>query len=306
MSQQDRANTTPGEVVVVGVDGTERDRAVVEWAARSALRRGVGLHAVHAQESMATAYAPVGFGMDAPLLTQRGDEVDEGHEVLEHVRAILADLGLEPELTFDAPWNTGSQSLLEVEDEAVLIVVGTARKHGLTRFLLGSTSLTVAMHATCPVIVVGPEGVPEQRNLLAVGVDGSRDSTKALRFAMETASHWGQRVRAVTTWNMAVVNGYVVTEPDSEEWRGIVADLEKSVQKQVDEVLESDPSLSEVQVEVQALHGRPVNALVGLSEEADLVVVGSRGRGGVAGALLGSVSQGVLAEAHCPVAIITH
>ncbi|MFC0359307.1 MULTISPECIES: universal stress protein [Kytococcus] len=301
-----RASTVPQNAVVVGVDGTDRDRAVVEWAARSALRRGVGLHAVHAQETMATAYAPVGFGMDAPLLTQAGDEVDEGAEVRQHVEDILASLDRAPELTFSAPWNTGSQALLEAEEHAQLIVVGTARKHGLTRFLLGSTSLTVAMHARCPVIVVGPEGVPPEKGLLVVGVDGSRDSTKALRFAMHAASNWGQRVRAVTTWNMAVVNGYVVTEPDSQEWKDIVADLEKSVQAQVDQVRADEPALADVQVEVTALHGRPVTALTEASAEADLVVVGSRGRGGVAGALLGSVSQGVLAEAHCPVAVLTH
>lgn len=301
-----RASTVPQNAVVVGVDGTDRDRAVVEWAARSALRRGVGLHAVHAQETMATAYAPVGFGMDAPLLTQAGDEVDEGAEVRQHVEDILASLDRAPELTFSAPWNTGSQALLEAEEHAQLIVVGTARKHGLTRFLLGSTSLTVAMHARCPVIVVGPEGVPPEKGLLVVGVDGSRDSTKALRFAMHAASNWGQRVRAVTTWNMAVVNGYVVTEPDSQEWKDIVTDLEKSVQAQVDQVRADEPALADVQVEVTALHGRPVTALTEASAEADLVVVGSRGRGGVAGALLGSVSQGVLAEAHCPVAVLTH
>ena len=306
MTQKDRASAVPENVVVVGVDGTERDRAVVQWAAGSALRRGVGLHAIYAQESMATAYAPVGFGMDAPLLTQHGDEVDEGHEVHEHVRDILAELDDAPELTFSAPWNTGSQALLEAEEKAQILVVGTARKHGLTRFLLGSTSLTVAMHAHCPVVIVGPEGVPERRGLLAVGVDGSKDSTKALRFAMDAASKWGLRVQAITTWHMAVVNGYVVTEPDSDEWRGIVADLEKAVGEQVDEVRQSDPALADVEVELAAVHGRPVTALVEASKHADLVVVGSRGRGGVAGALLGSVSQGVLSEAHCPVAILTH
>ena len=85
MDDTSRARAIPENVVVVGVDGTERDREVVGWAARSALRRGVGLHAIHAQETMATAYAPVGFGMDAPLLTQQGDEVDAGREVHEHV-----------------------------------------------------------------------------------------------------------------------------------------------------------------------------------------------------------------------------
>lgn len=306
MGDTSRARAIPENVVVVGVDGTERDREVVGWAARSALRRGVGLHAIHAQETMATAYAPVGFGMDAPLLTQQGDEVDAGREVHEHVLDILGGLDEAPELTFSAPWNTGSQALLEAQDKAQLIVVGTARKHGLTRFLLGSTSLTVAMHATCPVVVVGPEVSRETRGLLLVGVDGSRDSSKALHFAMNAAHKWGLRVRAITTWHMAVVNGYVVTEPDSQEWRGIVADLEGSVQEVVAEVKASTPELADVEVEVQAVHGRPVSALVEGSKEADLVVVGSRGRGGVAGALLGSVSQGVLADAHCPVAILTH
>lgn len=299
-------NQIPQDAVVVGVDGSARDEQVVRWAAAAALRRGVGLHAVHAQESMATAYAPVGFGMDAPLLTQAGDEVDDSTEVRQHVQDILDGLPEQPSFTFSAPWNTGSQALLECESRAQMIVMGSARKKGLTRFLLGSTSLTVAMHATCPVVVVGPDGVPEHRGLLVVGVDGSRDSSKALRFAMTSASCWGGRVRAVATWNMAVINGYVVTEPDSAEWQQTVSDLERRVEAVVAEVRASDPRLQEVEVEVEVRHGRPVTELVRASEEADVVVVGSRGRGGVAGALLGSVSQGVLAEAHCPVAVITH
>ncbi|SNC62150.1 Nucleotide-binding universal stress protein, UspA family [Kytococcus aerolatus] len=296
----------PENSVVVGVDGTERDREVVRWAAGAALRRGVGLHAIFAQEAMATAYAPLGLGLDAPLVTQAGEEVDEGAPVRESVEEILAELPEAPPLTFSAPWGTGSQTLLEADGVAQMIVVGTARKHGLTRFLLGSTSLTVAMHASCPVVVVGPDGVPESQGRLVVGVDGSRDSSKALHFAMDAASRWGHKVVALATWNMAVVDGYVVTEPESEEWKRTVADMEARVAEVVEEVRSGDERIREVEVEIDVQHGRPLTALVAASQTADLVIVGSRGRGGVRGALLGSVSQGVLAEAHCPVAVITH
>ena len=92
-----------------------------------------------------------------------------------------------------------------------------------------------------------------------------------------------------------------LVENDDTEARIAQAEAQASA-----EVKAAAPELADVEVEVQAVHGRPVSALVEGSKEADLVVVGSRGRGGVAGALLGSVSQGVLADAHCPVAILTH
>jgi nucleotide-binding universal stress UspA family protein len=136
---------------------------------------------------------------------------------------------------------------------------------------------------------------------VVVGVDGSEASRHALSWAAEEARLRGARLVVVHAWTVPVAMaapGLVPVPLDPEEWR---AEAEQLLEREVDETLGADPGLP---VERLAVPGSSAGALVDAAEGADLLVVGSRGHGGFAGLLLGSVSQQCAHHAPCPVVIV--
>lgn len=139
---------------------------------------------------------------------------------------------------------------------------------------------------------------------VVVGVDGSPGSELALRFAVQEARQRGARLRVVTAWHMpAMVNGggfapvsvYPIAPAEFEE--SAMKGLENSLAALADEVAGLD-------VEQVIEQGQASEVLVEQAEGAELLVVGTRGHGGFAGLLLGSVSQQCTHHAHCPVVIV--
>lgn len=287
--------------VVVGADGGGTDTAAVRWAALHARTTGRPLLVVHASEPEALAARAAGAGAPDITILLEAEEA-RGEEI----RTRVADLAREMDVEASVVVERGSplKALLEHQDEASILVVGTGRKGPLEEFVLGTTSIGVAAHATIPVVVVNPE--VEVGSLthgrVAVAVDGSDDSVVAARAAVEYASATGKELVALSTWYLEVVDGYVVTEPDSPEWRKIEEDRLAILQDALGPALEKHP---DVQVDLRVRRGPVVGAIVELSREVDLVVMGSRGMGSVRGRLLGSVSQRVMRSAACPVAVIT-
>lgn len=137
-------------------------------------------------------------------------------------------------------------------------------------------------------------------SLIVVGIDGSDESKRALHWALEEARLRGSRLLAVHAWTYQLTAGpgYMpAADPD----------IRQSVQQEALQVL--DDALAEVgtvgvEVERKAIEGPPSATLVTAAEGADLLVVGSRGRGGFTGLLLGSVSQQCAHHAPCPVVIV--
>ncbi len=138
---------------------------------------------------------------------------------------------------------------------------------------------------------------------IIVGVDGSDSSRAALNWAYEEAAHHGAALSVVAAWHAPVLpqappygsmppEGY-----DTQPGRDALDELERLVSN-----LEVKTPAVEVQTSIE--DGSPAKVLIERSKGADLVVVGSRGRGGFAGMLLGSVSQHLVAHAHCPVAVV--
>jgi nucleotide-binding universal stress UspA family protein len=131
---------------------------------------------------------------------------------------------------------------------------------------------------------------------IVVGVDGSPSSEEALRWAVEQARLTGQPVHALTSWTYPL--DYGAPEIDSIDWEGnSTGVLENTVAKVLDR---SDAD----RVTQQVVEGHPARVLLDAAADADLLVVGSRGHGGFAGMLLGSVSQHVVAHATCPVVVV--
>ncbi|QCB97088.1 universal stress protein [Arthrobacter sp. PAMC25564] len=131
---------------------------------------------------------------------------------------------------------------------------------------------------------------------IVVGVDGSAQSQAALDWGVQEARLRQGQVLALATWHLPYV-----ADAAGQAWD--YAAFEQDVQAVLAEELQrvADPA---VQITGQVVEGNPAAALVEASRDADLVIVGSRGRGGFAGLLLGSVSSNLAHHAHCPVLII--
>jgi nucleotide-binding universal stress UspA family protein len=138
-------------------------------------------------------------------------------------------------------------------------------------------------------------------NTIVVGVDGSHGSVEALKFAIEEARVRGAEVKAVSAWEVpasAYGMGMVPVPVDA-------GSFEKIAQDALDKTLdEAGASTAGVNVTPILHKGHPADVLVAAAQNADLLVVGSRGLGGFKGLLLGSVSQQCAHHASCPVAIV--
>ena len=138
----------------------------------------------------------------------------------------------------------------------------------------------------------------QERHRIVVGVDGSEGSKHALRWAVRQAGFTGARLEAVIGWQYPAFFGWAPITPEEFDF-GQVA--EKTLTETLDDVLGPDRP-DGLLTRVVAEH--PASALVQASKDAELLVVGSRGYGGLADAMLGSVSTYCVHHAHCPVTVI--
>jgi nucleotide-binding universal stress UspA family protein len=284
--------------VVVGYDGSASGRLALDWAITEARGRGLSLLIAYA------GYVPTptiaGF---VTLVEPDPDQLFAGDEQLlkdaaERARAQAPDVEVATTLVPGAP----ATVLVDLMAGAALGVVGS-RGHGtFDALLVGSTSLHLAAHASCPLVVVRPPAVeagPEAGRVV-VGVDGSRDATAALDFAFQEAAFRGCGLTAVFAWQLPHVesdgwltSNAVLSVSDDEVTRALAESLSGWAER-----------YPEVAVVQRVVRGEPVGVLVGASAGAELVVVGSRGLGGFRSLLFGSVGHGVLHHAYSPVAVI--
>jgi len=135
---------------------------------------------------------------------------------------------------------------------------------------------------------------------IVVGVDGSEAAEAALAFAVEEGRVRGAKVEAVMSWHEPYVAPTMVTiEPNAE----VFADAAKAT---LDKAVDALGDTSGVEIERRVLRGNAAGVLLEAAEGAAMLVVGSRGRGGFTGLLLGSVSQQVVQHARCPVVVVPH
>lgn len=292
----------PDDAVIVGLDGSARDVTALEWAVGAATRAGKPVHLLHAHEVGNELLAADASAFGGIITTGQAD-VFGRDDVLRTTLASARERW--PELRFSGsdPWERPEQALIEASEGAYLVVVGSEPRRGLDRLLLGRSSLATAMHAACPVVVI-PEGVrtgPE--GPVVIGLDGSPHSRAAAERGFQIASVRGTPIVAVLAWYIEVIDGVVVTTPGSEGWSTVVAGHRTLAESILEPLRKRHP---DVGVEVRVERGKAAQTLVEQADEtgAGLVVLGSRGRGGFAGMMLGSVSHRVLESAPCPVMIV--
>ena len=212
--------------------------------------------------------------------------------------AQVAEVAPDVEVSQEVMAGMPAALLVALSAEAQLAVVGQRGLGGFAGLLLGSVGAAVAAHAACPVLVVRGATDPPQDGPVVVGVDGSPQSDAAVAFAVEAAAARGVSLRAVHAWLDTVVPVMVSKAVD---WDIVAAQQANLLTNCLAGWREKYPDLP---IEPLLIEDRPAHALMDSIDDAQLVVVGSRGRGGLAGMTLGSVSQALLHHAGCPVAVV--
>ncbi|MFC4060620.1 universal stress protein [Planomonospora corallina] len=285
---------TAMEHVVVGVDGSADSLRAVEWAAREADRRHLPLKVVHAVHEWLHSRAEGEIEEVRRWMWNNGRQIVD--QAVAHAREHAPAVQAADAMAFGDP----ARALAEEAGRDDLLVVASRGTGRISSLLLGSVALKVVSQSPCPVAVIrgGVEPDREFREIVA-GVDGSPAAAEALRFAAEEAALRGARLRVILAWSLPVAESTLV--PPFFDLAEIEGTWERTLDEAVRSAGELHPGLDVVR---ELVTGHPVQALIDASEAADLVVMGSHGRGALAGLFLGSVSHGVLHHAACPVAVI--
>jgi nucleotide-binding universal stress UspA family protein len=270
--------------IVVGYDGSPGGDQALAWAAREARSRGTALTVCH-------AYGP-GFvipaGEEAVLdAAQRNGErvISSG---LRRARDLMGTGEVRPLLV----QGSAAAALCERSHDADIVVVGSRGLGGLVGLPLGSVSSQVAAHASGRVVVVRGHWRPAAGfvpGLIAVGADGSPASRAALDFAFEEAVLREASVLAVCA---------LADAP------GILGDAIERQEQFEHTMGRWEKEHPEVPVLRRVALGGARDALLTAARDAQMLVVGSRGRGGLRGMMLGSVSLAALCHASCPVGVV--
>jgi nucleotide-binding universal stress UspA family protein len=281
-------------IVIVGADGTDWSKAAVRWAAREAHRLNLPLRVTHAFD---WEWREARYDMSSDYLEQ-ARKVAEGVTAgaVYEAKQTVPDVDVEGDPVIGNP----APQLLNGSADARLLVLGSRGHGGFGSLLLGSVSQRVATHAKCSVVVVRGRGAEAEGPVVA-GVDDSPAAADVLDTAFEAAAARGSGLTIVRSylpplplWMARVPAGDLPTP---------TADAEERAR--VDELLAPwREKYPDVPVGVVVTHQGIAAVLVAASARAQLVIVGSRGRGVVSGTLLGSTGLQLLHHAECPVYIV--
>lgn len=296
--------------VVVGVDGSAGSREALVHALIAAARRGADLDVVSTYPVQ--LYYLAGQPLDVPnTAALRDDQEQRARALVEEVQAEIPVSGVpgvrDVGITLFVSQGPAAYALLDRAEGAALLVVGSRGRGAMRSALLGSVALHCVTHAPCPIVVVHPAPVLRQPPRVVVGIDGSEGSRAAVAAAIDEAARMGAEVEAVATYAPADywtdLGSVVVPSTDQ-----IDQSLQQRTRQLVDEVLAerarnaSGGTVPPIRTEV--FQGPAAEVLVDRGASADLLVVGSRGRGAFRSLLLGSVALHCAMHAACPVMVV--
>jgi len=289
---------TAHQPIVVGVDGSPSSLQAVSWAAMEAARRGAPLTLV--TTAIVTGGYVVPIGMPDTFYEEEQLEAERRLAEAESLVAQVAQghtVEVEKAVSQDAP----ARELIERSKSARMVVVGANRRGLIERALLGSVSAAVVTHAHSPVAVV--RGLPhvdvnDISGPVVVGVDGSKHSEHAVAMAFEEASMRGAELVAVHVWSDVDLHAPF---PSDFEWSQV---QERERATLAESLAGYSGEFPDVPVRTVVVMDEPVRSLRDQAEHAQLLVVGSRGRGGFTGLLLGSTSRALLHHVTCPMLVV--
>lgn len=292
---------TAENIVVVAVDGSEASQNAVRWAANTANKRGVPLRLAASYTMPQFLYAE---GMVPPQ--ELFDELQsETMDVIEAARVVAHEVAPDIKIGYVIAEGSPIDMLLDMSSDVTMIVMGSRGLGGLSGMVMGSVSAAVVSHADCPVVVVRSDNHVTETNKygpVVVGVDGSDVSQRATEFALEEAQARGAKLVAIHTWmDMQVQASLAGLAAAQQEWEIIEKEQTTLLKDRLQPLLERFP---DVEVEMVITRDRPVRALEDCAHNAQLLVVGSHGRGGFRGMLLGSTSRALLQSAPCPMVVV--
>jgi nucleotide-binding universal stress UspA family protein len=281
--------------IVVGVDGSSSATQAVRWAAREAGRRQAPLVLVHA---CAVVPVPRPPGVALPQSFHEA-MLAEGARWLDAAATAAKETAPEVEVRTELASGFAAEQLIGRSASAALVVLGSRGLGGFSGLVVGSIAVAMATHGHCPVVVVRGDAFAGDAGgePVVVGVDGSTASDAAVLFAFEAAASRGVAVVAVHTWSdVALSTGWEVVA-----WPEIEAEEHTLL---TERLADAQARYPDVPVQRVVARDGPANTLLEAAETAQLVVVGSRGRGGFRGLLLGSTSQALIYHSPCPVAVV--
>lgn len=278
--------------IVVGVDGSEQSAAALEWAVARAQLGGNDLELVNTYSLVLQMDF---FGYQGVSGQQVSWIVDHSKQLLRAAEARVRELAADLTCTLSSVASHPAPALVAASEGAAALVVGRRGLGGAASALLGSVSNRVAVEAKCPVIVVG-EGQVATSGPVVVGVDGSEYGTNALRYAIAEAALRGTTVRAVAAYG--VLHPAFGADPE------MVARMRAEIDADAADTITRALGDTTVSVEKVAMEGPAAEAILDNAHDAQLVVVGTHGKGLVRRILLGSVSRQVLNDADLPVAVV--
>jgi nucleotide-binding universal stress UspA family protein len=282
--------------VLICVDGSAASHAAVAWGAREAILRRLPITLMHAIPPVIVGW-PVGqLYADMPewQVENAQHAIDLGHKTL---RASLGE-SESPETHTEVVYSSVVPALINASKGASMIVVGSQGLGALGRLLLGSVTTGLLHHAHCPVAVIhaSDSPAPDFNAAVLLGIDGSPASEAATALAFDEASRRGVGLLALHVWSDVGV--FPVLGMD---WRDRESEGEEILAERLAGWQERYP---DVRVDRLLFCDKPSQWLLKESEHSQLVVVGSRGRGGFPGMLLGSVSSAVTQAAKVPVIVV--
>jgi nucleotide-binding universal stress UspA family protein len=282
--------------IVVAVDGSASSNTAVEWAAHEAMMRTASVTLLHVIEPVVASW---------PIAPMQGTitewQQENAHQVITQAQKLFsASIGdAQPPSVYTAVRaGTAVSELTEASTHAQMIVVGSQGMGAMERVILGSVSSRLLHHAHCPVAVIHADGTRSAASTSPVllGIDGSPASEGATALAFDEASRRGVDLVALHAWSDVAV--FPIFGMD---WRRYEDEGHEVLGERLAGWHERYPDLH---VHRRIFADQPARWLIEESQRAQLVVVGSHGRGGFAGMLLGSVSSAVAQAARVPVIVV--
>ncbi|MBP2471841.1 nucleotide-binding universal stress UspA family protein [Crossiella equi] len=280
--------------VLAAVSSVSEHTEVLRWAAEEAVRRGRPLRLLHVYRDV-RGWAVV--TLPGSCIAENASGLRNDAEGLLNSAAVWVR-GRYPELPVTSVLYEGdpATALAEESERAEVLVLGRHDRGAVAELVLGSVATALVTRSACPVVAV-PLDAPQVADRVVVGVDGTELSAAALGFAYRHAERGGLDLHVVHSWPSPL------NRQAPEDRRQAREEHRRYLAEAMAGFAQEYPTVHAAAVLTE---DDPAEALLRRSHRAALLVLGSRGRGRLAAAVLGSVSRVVLRLARCPIAVVRH